>query len=72
MNQNNGYLTFLKLLEDIKRLEEINTELAFAVTLAEKNQTNSQQINQSIAFMENIERRLPGIYNNPNLNKEKK
>ena len=72
MNQNNGYLTFLKLLEDIKRLEEVNTELALAVTLAEKNQTNSQQINQSIAFMENIERRLPGIYNSSSVSKDKK
>lgn len=49
--QNNGYLSFLKLLESIQKLEEINNEIGLRATLSERDQSNNEQINQLIGFM---------------------
>jgi hypothetical protein len=65
LSQNTGYLTFLRLLDNLKRLEDINSEIAISVLLAEDNTTNADQINNAVSFMESVEKRLPGIYGIP-------
>lgn len=65
LNQNSGYLIFLKLLDNLKKLEDINSEIALSVMLAEETTTNAQQIDNALSFMENAEKRLPTIYGFP-------
>lgn len=51
LNQNSGYLIFLKLLDNLKKLEDINSEIALSVMLAEDTTTNAQQIDNAMSFM---------------------
>jgi hypothetical protein len=62
LNQNAGYLTFLRLLDNLKRLEDINSDISLSVLLAENSNTNAEQIDFTVGFLENVEKRLPGIY----------
>jgi hypothetical protein len=65
LNQNTGYLTFLKLLDNLKRLEDINSEIALTVLLAEDTTTNTQQVQHAVSFMDSVEKRLPALYGLP-------
>ncbi len=68
LNQNTGYLTFLKLLDSLKRLEDINSEIALTVLLAEDTTTSTNQVQNTVSFMDSVEKKLPVLYG---LSKEK-
>lgn len=62
LNQNTGYLNFLRLLEHLKKLEDINSEISLSVLLTEESNTNYDQIDLALGFIDNVEKKLPGIY----------
>lgn len=61
--ENNGYISFTKMLSNIRTLEDINNQLGLKYLLQETNTYSQQQMTQTLDYLSYIERNLPLIHN---------
>lgn len=58
VNQNGGMACFLKLIENIKKLEEVNYQLSLKLLVEDVNNSKEEQIESTIDMLEFIEKGL--------------
>lgn len=58
VSQNGGFSSFVKLLDNLKKLEEINYQLSLKFFLEEKNTAGREQIQSAIGLLDFMEKGL--------------
>lgn len=58
VNQNGGMACFLKLIESIKKLEEVNYQLSLKLLVEDVNNSKEEQIESTIDMLAFIEKGL--------------